>query len=143
MRRFAFAFGWSRYPAAALAALAVTFQALPVWALSPGDASSVIPNNLNLSSPHKSVTVPQSFPASVIVDAGRTMTVRPGSLITPAQAVALAQVLSTGYQSIVLSALGTAVGGSMILSPQETVGSLTVPHGVSVMRNFSAAPAFN
>src|SRR5262249_20710960 len=46
----------------------------------------------------------------------RIMTVSPGTLLTPAEQVALRQVLDSGRQTLILSAAGTARGGTLQLN---------------------------
>jgi hypothetical protein len=53
--------------------------------------------------------------------------------------VALQQVLAGGGQSLVLGINGNAVGGRMVLSAGQLLSSLTVPHGVTLVRNFAGS----
>jgi adhesin HecA-like repeat protein len=75
-------------------------------------------------------------PVSIVVG-GHRQTVAPGSLLTPAEAVAVQQVLSSGRQTIVLGTYGNATGGSLILPSQQALSSLVVPRGVTAVRDFA------
>lgn len=96
----------------------------------------IAPINLDLSSTARTVSTPGKLLAPVKIALGGTsMTVVPGALLTPAERLAVSQVLFSGYQSIVLSAQGAAVGGRLVITPHfaEQIASLTVPLGVSVI----------
>src|SRR6185437_1547684 len=124
-----------RVQRAAVAACGVlAFLSSQVAALaSPGATGS-----LNLSSIHRTVAAPNTLTSPVtITDGGKAMSINAGQMITPAQAVALQQVLATGTQSIILGLHGNAVGGSMTLASQQALTSLLVPHNVTVVTNFS------
>ena len=97
-----------------------------------------LPRHLNLSSLARTVRAPQDLPASVSITNGATSTpVSPGMLLTPAQAVALQQVLNTGTQSILLGNQGNAVGGNVFLPASQPLSSLSVPQGVTVLGDFA------
>jgi len=117
-------------------------QCMPVWALSPGNAPSPLPSRLNLSSTHKTVTAPQSLSSPVtILNGGQSQAVTAGMSLTPAQLVAVLQVLSTGTQSLVLGTNGGAAGGSMVLQSSQNLSYIKVPHGVAVVGDFSNGSA--
>jgi hypothetical protein len=108
-------------------------------AMTTGTLPSSLPSTLNLSSTHKTYVVPSTVGTQQIMIGGHQTTVNGGSVITPAEAVALQQVLATGVQSIVLGANGTASGGSFILPAGEHLATLTVPHGVTAVDNFAGS----
>ncbi len=63
---------------------------------------------------------------------GAEKTITPGSHVTPAELVAVQQVLGRGNQRLVLDAAGAAVGGAFRLSSlaQTQLSSLVIPAGV-------------
>lgn len=98
------------------------------------------PSNLDLSSTSKSVTATSG--GTIRVGAGR-VNINPGDLITPAQALALSQLATGGSQTLVLGALGNAIGGTFHLNGSGSLDSLVIPRGVTALGNFSAADALN
>jgi YVTN family beta-propeller protein len=97
---------------------------------------------MDLSSTQASVA---ASGAGTIASGRHTLDVQTGQMLTPAQALALTQVLQTGQQSLVLSNLGNAVGGSVHLSASatESLSSLVIPRGVTVNGDFTNASAMN
>ncbi|HEY9790634.1 MAG TPA: hypothetical protein V6D22_09570, partial [Candidatus Obscuribacterales bacterium] len=116
----------SRIGASILCALVLLAQ-LP-------SAAATIPANLNLASTVKSTTAPA---AGVISIGGKNISIASGAPITPAEAMALSQVLSTGSQSLILSAAGRAIGGSAVLAGALNLSSLLVPRAVTIIRDAS------
>ena len=102
-------------------------------------AATGLPANLNLASTRATIHAPQS---ATIVVGGAPQTFKAGSAITAAEAVAIAQVLSSGTQSIILGAHGNALGGSVVLPGAQVLSSLTVPQGVTLVRDFNGAVPF-
>lgn len=96
--------------------------------------------NLDLSSTSKSVTATSG--GTIKVGATR-VSINPGDLITPAQALALTQLATGGTQTLVLGALGNAVGGTFHLNGSGSLDSLVIPRGVTALGNFSAADELN
>lgn len=93
--------------------------------------------NYDLTSSQSSAT---HLAGDVSIDVGGSMvTVQHGSLLTPAEQVAVNQVLGAGQQAILLSAQGTAVGGVVNLSTDLGAGvhHLVIPQGVTALGNFS------
>ena len=76
----------------------------------------------------------------MIMKGGKSQEVTAGMRLTPAQALAVAQVLEGGAQSILLGARGNAVGGSVDLTAVQNIASLKVPAGLTVTRDFGVAP---
>ncbi|HEY9868546.1 MAG TPA: hypothetical protein V6D08_05225, partial [Candidatus Obscuribacterales bacterium] len=72
-------------------------------------------------------------------------TVGPHDLLTPAEHAALHQVLASGQQTLLLSVLGSAIGGTVHLTNElsETVHNLLVPEGVTAVHDFAKNPAIN
>jgi hypothetical protein len=59
---------------------------------------------------------PENLGGQVAIRNGnQTQIISPGQALTPAQAMALQQILSTGTQSIVLGHLGNAVGDGAVV----------------------------
>lgn len=114
----------------------------------PAPSAAPAPIDLDLASTAASVTFAANNAAAAPVNidmAGVMQTVNPGQMVTAAQAVAAYQVMRTGAQSIVLGAMGEAIGGTMNISPwlAANLGSLVIPSGVSVINNFASNPALN
>lgn len=125
-------------------AIAVIFcQSFPAHALTASELQNMMPLALNLASTHKTSVAPQSIGTQFILSGGHDVKVVAGTALTPAQMVALEQLLASGTQSIVLGPQGNAVGGSFVLPNSEQVSSLTVPHGVNVVRDFAGSSALN
>lgn len=99
------------------------------------------PADLNLSSSQKTINAAQlsGFAPARINVGGRIMSVTSQSMLTPAQATALMQVLSTGRQTLNVGITGTAVGGSFLLTPDLTgsFGSIVVPRNVKAFNVYS------
>lgn len=98
----------------------------------------------NLGSTQRTERAPDSLSNPVaILNGGRAQIIGSGAALTPAQAVALQQVMATGSQSVVLSALGNAVGGSVIFNAGTNLASLSVPRNVTVVTDFSNNAVLN
>ncbi len=98
--------------------------------------------NLNSTS----TTVNSSNQNPVVINIGGVRhNISPGSMVTPAEMVAINQVLGTGKQTIVLGAQGNAVGGRMNVGVDigASLGNLAVPHNVTALANFSTQSNFN
>ena len=96
--------------------------------------------NLDLSSTIQNATANhQSSPVNITVG-GQQQNILPGQLLTPAQVVAVYQVMRTGSQSIVIDVSGAAISGSMSIGQNWAgrIASMTIPQGVSVLNNASA-----
>ncbi len=85
-----------------------------------------------------------------ITVAGASKEVRAGDRLTPAEFAALAQVLSSGTQDLVLNAHGRATGGSFALNSLQSVqrsvsnlSELVIPKGVTVLRDFASGANLN
>src|SRR5215470_4978703 len=127
----------SRFAAALLAMSVVIGQCLPAQA-------DAISGNLNLASTRKTATAPSSITAPVtILNGNKAQTVTAGISLTPAQAVAVNQILTTGTQSLILGALGQAKHGSLTLQSGGTLSSLFVPRGVTLIGDFSSGSTLN
>jgi fibronectin-binding autotransporter adhesin len=99
---------------------------------------------LDLSSTQATIAAPINHPVSIMVGGamnssgqvvgGTEISIAPGQMITPAQYVALTQVVQLGSQSIELSVGGTAYGGSFSLVAGQTgeLSSLVLPTNVSL-----------
>lgn len=97
--------------------------------------------DLNLASTAPSRAAANTTPVNIIVG-GHSQTILPGQLVTPAESVAVYQVLHSGSQSLVINSNGVAQGGSLNLSGNWTqhIASLTIPHGVTA---FDRSPVLN
>lgn len=103
--------------------------------------------NLDLSSTAQALPAPASLDAQgvLIQVADATKTVLPGQMLTPAELVAVTQVMNGGTQSIMLSSLGAAVGGTFSLPAElaSSLAALTVPQGVTAVHDFGAGAALS
>jgi hypothetical protein len=102
-------------------------------------------SSLDLSSTSPSVTVlPGTLSGSHAINVGGTsLAVSVGSVLTPAEMVALQQVLSTRHQSLVLGAQGQATGGSFSLGSAQSLTSLVIPTSVTGIAKSSLAVSGN
>lgn len=103
--------------------------------------SPVYAADLDLSSTQR--TVPFSNTRVVAINEGGTVhVVRNDAVLTPAEVVAVHQVVARGQQSLLLNSLGAAVGGRFdagkALSGSGANG-LVIPAGVTGVRNFAIA----
>jgi hypothetical protein len=69
---------------------------------------------------------------------GDVRNVSGSSFVTPAEQLAINQIMATGRQSVILNSLGTAVGGNFSLSGDIPSGArgVVIPHGVTGYQNF-------
>ena len=100
-------------------------------------AHPIAPINLDLSSTSASLSAPQRLGnQTVTIHAGTsTIGVTSQSVLTPAERVAVWQVLTSGSQSIQLGQQGNAVGGSLSVSSNisQNISSLVIPTGVTFL----------
>ncbi|GEM_PF-2659843 len=96
---------------------------------------------MDLSSTARTVSSQTLAPVTIRVG-GTALTVRPDTLLTPAEYVAVSQILKTGTQSIQIGALGAATGGRVLLSSglMQNVTNLVLPGGVTALYNFAGNP---
>lgn len=98
--------------------------------------------DLDLSSTTHNVTpgLLRNFQPIAIVVNGRTQLITSTTMLTPAETIALSQVLRSGVQSLNIGASGNAVGGNFVISPQfaRHISALTVPQGVAVIDRAAA-----
>src|SRR5207302_4017484 len=110
-------------------------QTLPAAAAGYG-----LPSNLNLASSQRNIVEPANLPAVQIVAGGHRLTVTGGSAVTPAVAAAVAQVLNTGTQSPLIGSNGSGTGGNLVISSLQSLSALSIPHGVTIVRDFGNTP---
>ncbi|MBX9880228.1 MAG: hypothetical protein K2Y22_17350 [Candidatus Obscuribacterales bacterium] len=140
------ALNWLQCP---ILAQEIPVDPVPDASLAAQSAAATAPDaglNLNLSSTVASMTAPTSMTNPVNVNLGGVLTsIAPGSAVTPAQMVALHQIMRTGVQSLVLDSMGAAQGGTMTIGSHlgSMLGSLTIPSGVTVLSNAASAGAIN
>lgn len=124
---------------------------------SPAAPSSSLSNSglpvgmaLDLSSSTQSVAATNSSPTTItvggdltrsgLVEGGNSMVVQPGAMITPAQFLALSQVMSGQPQALLVSEAGVAQAGNVTIAATGStmLAGLNVPSGVIVNAlNFS------
>ncbi len=107
---------------------------------------------LNLTSSERSIVLGESLftgSSSYSIDigeGGRSLT--SGSIVSPAEFVALGQVIDEGHQSLVIDRSGRGAGGQFSLSNIDDAGrsirasSLVVPENVSAVGNFGRSSDF-
>jgi fibronectin-binding autotransporter adhesin len=112
------------------------------WAQGKAPTNSSVGNaaksplNLNLSSTTPTLKAPVGSPVTILVG-GTRMQVNGSTLLTPSEYLAVTQILTSGRQSLQLSASGNADSGSVSLSGiTQPLSSLTVPQGVTAVENF-------
>ncbi len=110
-------------------------------------AQSAPPVNLDLSSTQRNLTPGNLIKAgSVTLNEGTsTRNVTSASSLTAAERLAVYQLVSTGKQSIILSGLGNATGGSLSLGAHfsQYVSGLVIPTNVTAIKNFSLSSSLN
>jgi len=97
----------------------------------------------NLAATSLSLSAP-NHPVNIKI--GGIMTaVSSGQHLTPAELMAVSQVINTGHQTLLLGAMGNATGGQFNVMAElgNTLGSLAIPHGVSALANFSSTNSLN
>ena len=98
-------------------------------------------HDLDLGSGNRTVTAGSgnnNFTSATITVGGTSVIVNAGSLLTPAESVALNQVLGGGTQSLVLDAAGRAIGGQFNLYGNN-LSQVVIPTGVTAVRDFGTA----
>ena len=127
--------------AALLSALLLTTNNGLVLA-NPAPGGSGHGYNLDLSSTSRTITYTG---AGVGIRVGGTMQqFSSGASITPAEFVAIQQVLSAGRQSLNLNTAGAATSGQFIVGDKSTpLSGLLVPHGVTGVDVFSNGASTN
>ncbi|HEY9869229.1 MAG TPA: hypothetical protein V6D08_08695, partial [Candidatus Obscuribacterales bacterium] len=113
----------------------------------PSSASGTAATNLDLSSTSRNVTAGSYTDfTSVDIKVGDSVrTVTASDLLTPAELVAVQQVLSTGAQSLQLGQLGNAVGGTVHLNQHlgANPANLVVPRGVTTIFDAAQVASLN
>lgn len=114
--------------------------------------------DLNLSSTNASLTAPNNAPVQIVtggqldahgnITGGTPVTIAPGQMLTPAQYLAVTNVLNAASQtqSIIVSPTGTAAGGAASLQPSQLASAtqLVVPQGVNLqVVNYTSSTPFN
>jgi hypothetical protein len=99
-------------------------------------------NSFDLTSTTRSLPpgdLVKSGPLEILVG-GEKRSITAESLLTPAEKVAAQQVSQSGRQSLKLSAMGSAIGGSFIIGPDfaEAEGNWIIPREVSALKQTPA-----
>ncbi len=105
------------------------------------------PINLDLTSTDHNLSpgsLTQNGPVN-ITEGGSLRAITNASLLTPAERLAVYQVVSSSTQSIVLSSTGNATGGSFVMGPRfcQYVSGMVLPAGVTALRDFGTTSALN
>lgn len=119
--------------------LAATVPLSPSESPSQSSSGTTTGINLDLSSSEATASVRALTSPVDIVVGGETKSIAPGQLVTPAEHVAVYQVLRGGVQNIVINASGAATGGSITISDRfaQHLSSVTIPQGLTVYDNAS------
>lgn len=124
------------------ACIAAFAQDQPSASAGPGESLT----NLNLASTSRteSMGTALSSPVNIIVN-GASQSVLQTTLLTPAEKLAVFQVLSTGSQTITIGAAGNATSGHAVLTGTlpQSISELVIPKGVGITRDFAGNSSFN
>jgi hypothetical protein len=100
--------------------------------------------DLDLSSTARTLSVCEGLLQSTvdIRVGGNRRAIAPGAAVTPAELLAVHQVLTTGSQSIKIGGKGNAIGGTFFLSSllASQLADLVVPQGVTAIYDAAASP---
>ncbi len=103
--------------------------------------------NLDMSSQAATATARHLSPTQQVnIQVGDTIqAVTAGSKLTPAELVAVHQILRSGTQSIQIGAQGAATGGTFTIGGRlsQHINSLVIPQGVTVIDNVARATTLN
>ncbi len=131
--------------ATAFCFIACNSAALAETTASSGGSAKGI--NLDLTST-VAVAAPRHLantnPVNIVVG-GNTQTITSSSQLTPAERLAVFQVMRTGQQSIQVGAQGNAVGGSFTIGSRlsQHISNLVIPAGVTAIDNASQSSTLN
>jgi hypothetical protein len=103
--------------------------------------------NLDLSSSNKTIsasTIAGLRSANIKVG-GSNLPVTGATMLTPAEYLAVNQVISGGIQKLIIDTLGAASGGSFVFNTQtgRGIGNLNVPAHVTAVDNIAALSSLN
>jgi len=105
------------------------------------------PKDVDLSSTQQTVAASKlpTFDSVSITVGQAARTVTHTDFLTPAETVAVMQVLRHGQQTIQLGSMGNAVGGSFNISSRlaSNLNSLVIPQGVTAVGDFAKLSALN
>ena len=114
---------------------------------APSNSGTNSPIALDLTSTTASLTAGKLLGnGTADITVGHThQSVNGNTLLTPAERLAVYQVISTGHQSILLGAQGNAVGGTFSIGPQFSnyVSSLVIPQGVTAVKDFGLSSSLS
>jgi hypothetical protein len=136
-----------------LTLIIATTNSLVLGTMSPAVAQEAVPAeapatpvHLDLGSTEASLAANLGQAASIHIEMGGVATpITAGSMVTPAQYVAIQQVMQTGTQSLMLNSLGAAQSGTFAM--HETlagmIGNLSIPTGVTALHDAASASLVN
>ncbi|MBX9771663.1 MAG: hypothetical protein K2X29_09845, partial [Candidatus Obscuribacterales bacterium] len=102
--------------------------------------------HLDLSSTEASVAVTNMSQEAIHVEmGGMAVPITAGSQVTPAQYVAIQQIMQTGTQSLILNSLGAAQAGTFHVNDalSSMINSLTIPQGVTALHDAAGTAMVN
>ena len=98
--------------------------------------ASVLHSSLNLSFDTSNVNIGNLSHEVIITVGSHSLDVSHNEFLTPAEAIAVSQILSTNHQSLILDSLGQAIGGSLNASSLGNyLNNLELASGVTLIDN--------
>jgi hypothetical protein len=116
------------------------FAPLGAFAETPTAIAGEGIDNLDLSSTSKTIQAGKltNFQRTTVLIGGQAHSITESTMLTPAAALAVQQVLNGGSQNLILNAQHAAGGGTAVLNNAATsVSSVVVPKGVTVLQSLN------
>ncbi len=137
-----------RYFKSAVRAIARGFLAVQLVLFTAPGALAHCDSDADLTATQACTTAAHhdGFTSVVIQEGGTTRTVTASDPLTPAEHIAVHQVLSGGVQSLILGTGGAAVGGTFDISRDAlnmTITNAVIPNGVTALYNATTLASLN
>ncbi len=99
--------------------------------------SETVNSNFNLNSIGESIKASsiENFHALTLNLNGENKFIQPVTFLTPAEAIAVREVLNNNTQTLILNDNGQAIGGSFSLNNVSNINNLIIPHNVTLTDN--------
>ncbi|HEY9793592.1 MAG TPA: hypothetical protein V6D22_24550 [Candidatus Obscuribacterales bacterium] len=112
--------------------------------MQPLAAVAQVASNYNLVSKQHTITATNVQPVTINVGS-KPQVVTQGALLTPAEMVAVQQILDIGRQTIRIGAGGDAIGGRLNITTDigTSMSGLALPSGVTALANFAGTGTIN
>lgn len=121
--------------------LSIKFAAVIMMAaLTSSNTVVFAQHSLDLTSQERCCGATES---ATITVGDATRQIQAGEMITPAELIAIRQVITTGTQTILLTSTGTAQGGTISVSNLPAVANLIVPTGVTALYDSGSNATMN